>query len=244
MQRGVASKICFGPVVQMAIPTLGLLCVGSDACAVDQPSIRSPTISRKMWFINVLLNLLLNVGSMKVIQYPTKQRLQIKCDNFDCIFEEVKGWKMLWEQLVDLQSHSAKYCIVSHLSVLIQPFCWNEIFHINQAVVETHSKSCRSSCLESQIINIKLKKNQQKVPGPPPKLSASDRRTCGNFQHCNQVITMAVDALVPRIPRPSAAMILNTGLTGPCLPGGIISPACVKSVLKKDGKCKYLCFLN
>ena len=44
-------------------------------------------------------------------------------------------------------------------------------------------KSCRSSCLESQIINIKLKKNQQKVPGPPPKLSASDRRTCGNFQH-------------------------------------------------------------
>ena len=44
-------------------------------------------------------------------------------------------------------------------------------------------KSCRSSCLESQIINIKWKKNQQKVPGPPPKLSASDRRTCGNFQH-------------------------------------------------------------
>ena len=32
-------------------------------------------------------------------------------------------------------------------------------------------------------MNIKLKKNQQKVPSPPPKLSASDRRTCGNFQH-------------------------------------------------------------
>ena len=44
-------------------------------------------------------------------------------------------------------------------------------------------KSCRSSCLESQIINKKLKKNQQKVPSPPPKLSALDRRTCGNFQH-------------------------------------------------------------
>ena len=28
-------------------------------------------------------------------------------------------------------------------------------------------KSWRSSWLESQIINIKLKKNQQKVPGPP-----------------------------------------------------------------------------
>ena len=48
-------------------------------------------------------------------------------------------------------------------------------------------KRCRSSCLESQIININLKKNQQKVPGPPPKLSASDRRTCGNFQHWAQV---------------------------------------------------------
>ena len=34
-------------------------------------------------------------------------------------------------------------------------------------------KSCRSSCLESQIINIKLKKNQQKVPVPPQKLLAS-----------------------------------------------------------------------
>ena len=44
-------------------------------------------------------------------------------------------------------------------------------------------KCCRPSCLESQIINIKLKKNQQKVPGPPLKLSASDWRTCGNFQH-------------------------------------------------------------
>ena len=41
-------------------------------------------------------------------------------------------------------------------------------------------KSCRSSCFEYQmIINMKLKKNQQKVPGPPQKLPASDRRTCG-----------------------------------------------------------------
>ena len=44
-------------------------------------------------------------------------------------------------------------------------------------------KGCRSSCLESQITNLKLKKNQQNVPGPPPKLYASDWRTCGNFQH-------------------------------------------------------------
>ena len=48
--------------------------------------------------------------------------------------------------------------------------------------------SCRSSCLESPIINIKLKKNQQKVPSPPPKLLASDWRTCGNCQHCSQGI--------------------------------------------------------
>ena len=50
-------------------------------------------------------------------------------------------------------------------------------------VFETQSKSCRSSWLESQIKNVKMKKNQQKVPGPPPKLLASDWRTCGNFQH-------------------------------------------------------------
>ena len=54
-------------------------------------------------------------------------------------------------------------------------------------------KSCRSSWLESQIINTKLKKNQQNVPGPSPKLSASDWRTCGNFQHCLfHVINMAM----------------------------------------------------
>ena len=53
-----------------------------------------------------------------------------------------------------------------------------------QQCLKLSQKSCRSSCLESQIINLKLKKNQQKVPSPPPKLSASDRRTCGNFQHC------------------------------------------------------------
>ena len=37
--------------------------------------------------------------------------------------------------------------------------------------------------LESQIINIRLKENQQTVPNPPPKLSTSDWRTCGNFLH-------------------------------------------------------------
>ena len=37
-------------------------------------------------------------------------------------------------------------------------------------------------------MNIEFKKNQQKVPGPPPKLSASHRRTCENFQHWRQAI--------------------------------------------------------
>ena len=58
---------------------------------------------------------------------------------------------------------------------------------IDKQCLKLSQKSCRSSCLESQTINIKLKKNQQKVLGPPPKLPASDWRTCGNFQHCRQV---------------------------------------------------------
>ena len=36
------------------------------------------------------------------------------------------------------------------------------------------SQNCRSSCIKSQVISIKLKKTQQNVPGPPPELSASD----------------------------------------------------------------------
>ena len=54
----------------------------------------------------------------------------------------------------------------------------------SEQCLKLSQKSCRSSCLESQIINIKLKKNQQKVPGPPQTLSALDWPTCGNFQHC------------------------------------------------------------
>ena len=44
-------------------------------------------------------------------------------------------------------------------------------------------KSCQSCCLESQIINIKLKKSFRKFPGPPPKLSASGWRTGSNLEH-------------------------------------------------------------
>ena len=58
---------------------------------------------------------------------------------------------------------------------------WN--MQSKEQCLKLSQKSCRSSWPESQIMNIKLKKNQQKVPGSPPKLSASDWRTCGNFQH-------------------------------------------------------------
>ena len=46
-----------------------------------------------------------------------------------------------------------------------------------------NQKSCQSCCLESQIINIKLKKSFKKVTGPPPKLSASGWRTGSNLEH-------------------------------------------------------------
>ena len=48
-------------------------------------------------------------------------------------------------------------------------------------------KSCQSCCLESQIINIRLKKSLKKVPGPPPKLSASGWRTGNNLEHCHKL---------------------------------------------------------
>ena len=46
-----------------------------------------------------------------------------------------------------------------------------------------NQKSCQSCCLESQIINIKLKKSFKKVTGPLPKLSASGWRTGSNLEH-------------------------------------------------------------
>ena len=70
-----------------------------------------------------------------------------------------------------VQSH--KVCPTSNRHTFLSFSIWNSV-----------KKSCRSSCLESQAINIKLKKNQQKVSGAPPKLSAWDWRIGTNFQHC------------------------------------------------------------
>ena len=57
-------------------------------------------------------------------------------------------------------------------------------------------KSCQSFCLESQIINIKLRKIFQKVPSPPPKLSASGRRTGSNLEHCQWCVLLTHYGLV------------------------------------------------
>ena len=63
------------------------------------------------------------------------------------------------------------WCLYALLSFNdLNPFSW---MTWTQCLKLSH-KSCRSSCFESQIINIKSKKNQQKVPGPHQKLSASD----------------------------------------------------------------------
>ena len=51
-----------------------------------------------------------------------------------------------------------------------------------------NQKSSQSCCLESQAINIKLKKGFRKVPGPPPKLSALGWRTGGNLKHCTNYV--------------------------------------------------------
>ena len=61
-------------------------------------------------------------------------------------------------------------------------------------------KSCQSCCLESKIINIKLKKSFKKVPGPPPNLSASGWRTGSNLEHCFnhwRVIMVVAGGLAP-----------------------------------------------
>ena len=57
------------------------------------------------------------------------------------------------------------------------------MLHICQCS-KLNQKSCQSCCLESQIMNIKLKKSFKKVPGPPPKLPASGWRTGSNLEHC------------------------------------------------------------
>ena len=63
-------------------------------------------------------------------------------------------------------------------------YCFEIWQATRQQCSKLSQKSCQCSCLESQIINIKLKKIFKKVPGPPPKWSASGIRTGSNFEHC------------------------------------------------------------
>ena len=53
----------------------------------------------------------------------------------------------------------------------------------NKPCSKLNKKSCQSCCLESQIINIKLKKSLKIVPSPPPKLSTSGWWTGSNLEH-------------------------------------------------------------
>ena len=81
------------------------------------------------------------------------------------------------------------------VTVTVFSFHWLPTISLPSVFETQQKKSCRSSFLESQIINIKLKTNQQKVSGPSPKLSASDWQTFGNFQHWlldhwNNVVTL------------------------------------------------------
>ena len=80
-----------------------------------------------------------------------KQIHSVECQQIYC------GWYACW-----LASHRVIYRL-----------CLWQCLKLSQ-------KSCRSSWIESQIINLKLKNNQQNVPGRPPKMSASDWQTCGN----------------------------------------------------------------
>ena len=57
--------------------------------------------------------------------------------------------------------------------------------HVNAQCSKLSQQNCQSCCVESQIINIKLKKSLKKVPSPPPKLSASGWRTGSNLEHWN-----------------------------------------------------------
>ena len=59
--------------------------------------------------------------------------------------------------------------------------------HVLVQCLKLSQKCCRSLCLESQIINIKLKKNQQKVPG---LLQSCRPRTGGPVGISNTVLVL------------------------------------------------------
>ena len=103
-------------------------------------------------------------------------------------------------------------------------------------VFETQSKSCRSSWLEYQIINIELKKNQQKVSGPPPKLSASDWRACGNFQHCTSQISKSCWKKI--------TWSMNSLNPGDAYVNGLVQERCNSSALAWLAMELHLCHIN
>ena len=94
-----------------------------------------------------------------------------------------KYWAICNYNWYDITRFTVYMQVAGYTTIMVLHIIPNIGHNYGKQCLKLSQKSCRSSCLESQIINIKLKKNQQKVPGPPPKLSALDWRTCGNFQH-------------------------------------------------------------
>ena len=95
---------------------------------------------------------------------------------------------LLWDEILFFRNIWMCIWVRSwRLVCLVFWFCYHLIAKpgnkTDTPVFKTQQKTCQSSCLESQIINIKLKKIFKKVPDPPPKLSASGRRTGSNLEH-------------------------------------------------------------
>ena len=81
------------------------------------------------------------------------------------------------------------FCLMACCLNATKPWSESMLYYHHQCS-KLSQKSCQSFCLESQIINIKLKKIFQKVPSPLPKLSASGRRTGSNLEHCHHPFIM------------------------------------------------------
>ena len=117
-----------------------------------------------------------------LLQYMESLLLQL------LLVEPIRDFTELYQSISIIMIRKYVFGLILFKNTYAYDFMWIAIHWVCR--IDTYcsqclkliQKSCRSSCPEFQTINIKLKKNQQKVPDPP-KLSASDWRTSGNFQH-------------------------------------------------------------
>ena len=103
------------------------------------------------------------------------------------IFVKLRWHPLYWDGPQMVSQPSYHYNDIPYMNINLYLY-WNRAclvpsHHLQKQCSKLSQKSCQSSCLESQIINIKLRKIFKKVPGPPPKLSASGRRTGSNLEH-------------------------------------------------------------